>query len=88
MNKGYVAAIGAYLFWGLSPLYWKVIASVPALEILGLRILWAVPFLLIVLSIRRNFSVFKIFWSRPWKYKAYLFYKSAAECGYGCHFVA
>ena len=72
MNKGYLAAIGAYLFWGLSPIYWKVIASVPALEILGLRILWAVPFLLIVLLIRNDFSVFKIFWSKPWRYKAYL----------------
>jgi chloramphenicol-sensitive protein RarD len=72
MNKGYLAAFAAYLFWGLSPIYWKIVASVPAIEILGLRILWAVPFLLIALSIRKDFSSLKTFWGAPWKYKAYL----------------
>jgi chloramphenicol-sensitive protein RarD len=72
MNKGYLAAFAAYLFWGLSPIYWKIVASVPALEILSLRIFWAVPFLLLVLLIRKDFSAFKTFWHAPWKYKAYL----------------
>jgi chloramphenicol-sensitive protein RarD len=72
MNKGYLAAFAAYLFWGISPIYWKVVASVPAIEILVLRIIWAVPFLLIVLFIRRDFSVLRIFWKSPWKYKGYL----------------
>lgn len=73
MNKGYLAAFAVYLFWGLSPVYWKVVSSVPAPEILGLRILWAVPFLLIVLLIRKDFSIFRTIWQAPWKYKVYLF---------------
>jgi chloramphenicol-sensitive protein RarD len=72
MNKGYLAAFTAYLFWGLSPIYWKIIASVPAIEIVSLRIIWAVPFLLLVLFRRRDFSVIRLFWQSPWKYKGYL----------------
>jgi len=72
MNKGYPAAFTAYLIWGLSPIYWKVVSSVPAIEIVGLRIIWAVPFILLVLFIRRDFSVLRIFWYSPWKYKGYL----------------
>jgi len=72
LRKGHFAAFAAYLFWGFSPIYWKIVASVPAIEILGLRIIWAIPFLLLVLFIRRDFSVLKIFWKSPWKYKAYL----------------
>lgn len=72
MKKGYLAAFGAYLFWGFSPIYWKVVAPVPPVEVLAARILWAVPFLFILLFFRRDFSVLGIFWKSPWKYKAYL----------------
>jgi chloramphenicol-sensitive protein RarD len=72
MNKGYLAAFVAFIIWGLSPIYWKLVASVPVLEILGLRLIWAIPFLLIVLLIRNDFSALKKFWHSPWKYKAYL----------------
>jgi chloramphenicol-sensitive protein RarD len=72
MNKGYLAAFAAYLFWGLSPIYWKIVASVPALEILCLRVLWAVPFLLIIILTRSDFSSLLAVWYRPWKYRAYL----------------
>ncbi len=72
MNKGYLAAFGAYLFWGLTPVYWKIVAPVPALELLGMRVIWSIPFLLMVLFLRRDFSVFKTVWNTPKKYKAYL----------------
>lgn len=72
MNKGYAAAFSAYLIWGLSPVYWKIVASVPAIQIVALRVIWAVPFILLILFIRRDFSVLKRFWNAPWKFKAYL----------------
>ncbi len=72
MKKGYIAAFAAYLFWGFSPIYWKIVASVPAIEVLAMRIIWAIPFILLVLSFRRDFSVFKTFWRAPWKYREYL----------------
>jgi chloramphenicol-sensitive protein RarD len=72
LKKGYIAAFGAYLFWGFSPIYWKIVAPVPAIEVVALRVIWAVPFLIIVLFIRKDFSVLKTFWRSPWKYKGYL----------------
>jgi chloramphenicol-sensitive protein RarD len=35
-----VAAAGAFLLWGLFPLYWKQLASVPALEVVAHRTAW------------------------------------------------
>lgn len=39
------AALAAFTIWGLAPIFFKWIASVPALEIIAHRILWSVPML-------------------------------------------
>lgn len=41
MNRGIWSAIGAYALWGLFPVYFKWLASVPALELIGHRIVWS-----------------------------------------------
>ena len=53
---GLVAATISYLIWGLSPIYWKSLAAVPAFEILMHRMIWSFAFLLplIFLSGRRT----------------------------------
>ena len=38
---GFISAISAFTFWGIMPLYWTRIGMVPALEVLGHRILWS-----------------------------------------------
>ena len=42
---GVAAALAAYILWGLAPIYFKLIQSVDALEIIAHRILWSIPFL-------------------------------------------
>lgn len=42
---GVTAALAAYIFWGLAPIYFKLIQSVPAVEIIAHRILWSIPML-------------------------------------------
>ncbi len=50
MNRlGLAYAAGAFGLWGLSPLYWRLLAHVPALEILMHRIAWSALFLAFVL---------------------------------------
>lgn len=44
MNKGVLYAIGAYSFWGLLPIYWKLLQHVPALETLLHRTAWSLVF--------------------------------------------
>ena len=41
---GTMAAIAAYLMWGLLPVYWKRLSGVESLQILGHRIVWAAAF--------------------------------------------
>lgn len=49
---GLIAGSAAYGLWGLFPIYFKALASVPPLEILAHRIAWALPLLLFLLRRR------------------------------------
>ena len=55
-----VAATAAFMFWGLAPIYFKLLGTVPALEIIAHRIVWAVPVLIVFLLIRDG----RHFWRR------------------------
>lgn len=39
--KGLAIAIGAFVIWGLMPLYWHLLKIVPALQIVAHRVLWS-----------------------------------------------
>ncbi|HNS40798.1 MAG TPA: EamA family transporter RarD, partial [Promineifilum sp.] len=41
MNKGIVYAAGAYILWGLLPVYWKMLQGVSAGQILAHRVVWS-----------------------------------------------
>jgi chloramphenicol-sensitive protein RarD len=56
MNPGIAYAAVAFFCWGLFPLYFHALGEVPALEILGHRILWSLLFLVIVLTVRRQWK--------------------------------
>jgi chloramphenicol-sensitive protein RarD len=43
--QGIALAASAFLIWGLSPVYWKALSSVPAFEILMHRMIWSFVFL-------------------------------------------
>jgi len=51
---GILLATGAYLIWGLSPIYWKAVGSVPAGQQLAHRILWCALMLGALLSFQRR----------------------------------
>ena len=54
MKKGVWAGLGAYLMWGLFPIYWKWLQTVPALQILGHRMVWSLIFVAGVLVLQRD----------------------------------
>lgn len=56
MRQGLFAAAGAYFIWGLFPLYWKLLATVPALEIMAHRIVWCAAVVAIWLSVREGWG--------------------------------
>jgi len=51
-----MAALAAYILWGLAPIYFKQIQSVSATEIIAHRILWSIPMLAGFLLFREGFG--------------------------------
>lgn len=49
---GVAAALAAFIFWGLVPIYYKGLQTVGAWEVLAHRIIWSVPVLLVFLAVR------------------------------------
>jgi len=53
-----IYAGSAFLIWGLGPIYWKALSAVPALEIIAHRVVWALIFLVVLISIGRRWQEF------------------------------
>jgi chloramphenicol-sensitive protein RarD len=51
-RAGVIAALCAFGFWGLVPIYYKGLQTVSAWEVLAHRVIWSVPLLVIFLAIR------------------------------------
>jgi chloramphenicol-sensitive protein RarD len=56
MQTGILSAALAFLCWGLFPLYFHSIDEVPPLQILAHRMIWSLLFLLVVLTVRRQWG--------------------------------
>jgi chloramphenicol-sensitive protein RarD len=59
MNKGIWYALGAYITWGLFPIYWRLLAGIPALQLLGHRIFWSFLLLFGIVLAARQINVFR-----------------------------
>lgn len=53
-SLGLFFGVGAYVFWGLFPLYWPLLKPANPLEIVSHRAVWTLVFCVIVLSILRQ----------------------------------
>jgi chloramphenicol-sensitive protein RarD len=51
---GIIYTTGAYILWGILPIYWKLINEVPALEILAHRVIWSFIFILLIVVILKR----------------------------------
>lgn len=51
-TSGILAALAAFLGWGLLPIYWKQLHHIPAMEILCHRILWALAFAALLVTLQ------------------------------------
>jgi chloramphenicol-sensitive protein RarD len=59
MNKGTWHAIGAYVLWGFFPVYFKWLRDIPALQVIGHRIIWSCLMLCAILLLTRQWSAFR-----------------------------
>lgn len=51
--SGFWSGVAAYTIWGLVPIYWKLLKHVPAIQVLGHRIVWSLAVLAILVAARR-----------------------------------
>ena len=58
-QKGVIWATGAYVVWGVLPIYWKTLQHVPSAEILTSRVLWACLFTLLIVILMGNLSTLR-----------------------------
>ena len=52
--RGFWSGVAAYTIWGLVPLYWKLLKHVPAIQVLGHRIVWSLAVLIILVAAMRR----------------------------------
>jgi chloramphenicol-sensitive protein RarD len=58
-RKGIWLAVAAYSFWGVVPIFWKALDSIPALELLSHRIVWSVPLLFLIIVGSKRLGVLR-----------------------------
>lgn len=47
-------ALGAYAIWGFVPLFFKLLTTVPPVEVLAQRIVWSLPLCFVIMAFRRQ----------------------------------
>ncbi len=57
-KRGIWYGVVAYVLWGLTPIYWNLIES-SAASLLLHRIVWSVPILFLILTVRRQWTSFR-----------------------------
>jgi chloramphenicol-sensitive protein RarD len=64
-QKGAAAMVCACVVWGLSPLYYRMLSHVPALEVLSHRTLWSVVFFIVLLAVQNRLALLRpLVWGR------------------------
>ncbi|WP_345829790.1 EamA family transporter RarD [Erwinia sp. HDF1-3R] len=66
-RQGVLFALGAYFIWGIAPAYFKLIQEVPPTEIMTHRVIWSFFFMLLLVSLCRNWESVKLTLRQPKK---------------------
>lgn len=64
-RAGVLYAGAAFLTWGLTPMYWKLLKQVPALELLAHRVAWALVFVVVWMTVRGRWGELRAAVRRP-----------------------
>ena len=55
-RRGFAFGVAAYGLWGVLPIYFKLLETLPAFDIVAHRVLWSIPFLAILLTLTGGWS--------------------------------
>lgn len=59
MKKGVLAGFASYVLWGLFPIFFHALKNVDSFQVIGHRIAWSFLFLVIVISLRREWGMLR-----------------------------
>ena len=55
-RRGFALGLAAYGLWGVLPVYFKLIDTIPAIDIVAHRVLWSLPFLALLIALARGWG--------------------------------
>jgi chloramphenicol-sensitive protein RarD len=64
-RRGFLFGSAAYLLWGLFPLYWKLLDSSGAVELLAHRILWSLVTVALLVGVQNRFGQVRLLMADP-----------------------
>lgn len=67
-SSGVRAGVLCYVFWGLAPLYWKLLGEVSSIEVIGHRVLWSFVLMAAVCLVLKNGFPKILLDKRAWGY--------------------
>ena len=53
---GFALGLAAYALWGVLPIYFKQVATVPAVDIVAHRVIWSLPFLALLIAVSKGWA--------------------------------
>lgn len=59
MNKHIAYAVGAYVLWGLFPIYWRLLSHIAALQLISHRVVWSWLILAVAVIATRRWREFR-----------------------------
>lgn len=78
-KSGILFAIGAYIIWGIFPIYWKLIEDVNSMEVLLNRIIWSFVMTFMLIGLIGKLPALRADWEYLWKNKKQLISLFAAS---------
>ncbi|MBY0511624.1 MAG: EamA family transporter RarD [Rhodospirillaceae bacterium] len=54
-RRGFFLAAFVYVFWGITPIYWRLLNSIPAPDVIVQRVFWSAVFIALVTMVRGHF---------------------------------
>lgn len=58
--EGLIMGTGAFILWGLLPLYWKLVKAISPYQIFAHRVVWSFLFVMIILAFRGLLPSYKV----------------------------
>lgn len=69
LKNGPALAVLAFILWGITPLFYKMLPDANALELLAQRLFWSIPLLLLLRLLFKSRTT----WKQVWQDKRSLF---------------